>query len=241
MEPITLSTGQTVELPVTADASVLGATFAAPRGVVDRLLPDGLRPVRATPGGDGAVTLLSVEYRAVDVDGIDPYDEFGVVLSAVPRTAPGGSPPSTLHRATGGYVHYLPVSTDPARAFGTDVWGYPKVVADVDHDDDGDRRRTTVDVDGERLLSVAIDRPPSVRGQFAGYGYAVHDGDLRRAPVGVDARAGGWPLTGAVSVRLGDHPRVDPFRAVEFGGRALARFVVDGELRFHAGAPLPRV
>jgi hypothetical protein len=47
-----------------------------------------------------------------------------------------------------GYVDFLPVPTDPARALGVDIWGYPKTVADVTHRDRGATRHTTVTVDG---------------------------------------------------------------------------------------------
>lgn len=50
--PITVSTGQTIELPLSMDGTVLGAVFSASRTQVETLFPEGLQPIRATPGGE---------------------------------------------------------------------------------------------------------------------------------------------------------------------------------------------
>lgn len=235
---VTISTGQTVELPVRAEAEMLGAAFAAPRAAVSTLLPDELRPLRATPTGGAAVALLSVEYRRIGVDGIDPYDEFAVVVPATPRSSTVGPSLSTLRRPASGYVWYMPVTTDPARAFGADVWGFPKAVAEVTHDDAESVRRTTVTVDGDRFVTLEVARPPAVRWRGGGYAYAVADGRPVRVPTDVDARVGLWPFTRAASATFGDHERAAPLRSLDFGSRALARLSLDGEVRLHRGEPL---
>jgi len=238
-DPMTLSTGQTVEFPVDLEATMLGAVYSAPRAPVDALLPGGVQPIRATPGGDAAVTFLSVEYHDIGVNGIDPYDEFGVIVPAThgATTVPYLSP---LTRATSGYVWYLPVTTEPARALGVDVWGFPKVVADITHEDEGSQRRTTVSIDGERFVTMLVDRPPSIHRQDDGYSYSVRDGALLYTPADIDAEIGGWPFTDAVAVTLGEHDRAEVLRDLNLGldGRALARIALDGTVRFHPGEPL---
>lgn len=235
---VTLSTGQTVDLPLVTEATMLGAVFPAPREAVYDLLPAGVEPVRATPGGRAAVTLLSVEYHHVGVDGIQPYDEFGVILPAVEASTRTVPFVSALSRATSGYVWYLPVTTEPARALGVDVWGYPKVVADVAHDDEGSRRRTTVTEDGDHVLTLEVARPPSLSAGLDGYNYTVRDGGLLRVPTDVDGELGGWLLSDAVSVTFGDHDRADVLRDLDLGGRALARLFVEGRAVFHRGEPV---
>ena len=239
-DSITLSTGQTVEFPLEVEATMLGVAYAASPDAIEALLPDGIRPIRATPGGDAAVTLLSVEYRDIGVEGIDPYDEFGVIVPAVhgsTRTVPYLS---ALTRAPSGYIWYLPVTTEPAKALGVDVWGHPKVVADITHEDEGSKRRTAVTVDGERFITMVVDRPPAIRRRDDGYSYSVKDGELRRAPIDVDAEMGGWPFTRRAAVAFGDHERATPLRELDVGGRALARFGLEGTARFHPGEPLAR-
>ncbi|MFC6824810.1 acetoacetate decarboxylase family protein [Halopelagius fulvigenes] len=233
---VTLSTGETVSLPLSTEGTVLGAVFSARRDGLRELLPAGLEPIRVAPRR-AAVTFLSASYRRVGDGTIAPYDEFAVVVPAVhkPTAVPFAS---LLRRGASGYVWFLPVTTDPARALGTDVWGFPKVVADISHEDDASRRRTTVTVDGERLLAFEAKRPKAVRRRESGGAYSVEGGRLLRAPVEVDGDVGVWPYTGAASVEFGDHPRARRLRSLDIGGRALARFVVDGETVFAVGEPV---
>lgn len=231
----TLSTGHTVELPVRTRATMLGATFAAPKSDVAELLPSGLYPIRATPTGDAAVTLLSVEYHEVDVPEMDPYDEFAVIIPAS-HSSPSNVPyVSVGTQATNGYVWYMPVTTEPSKAFGVDIWGFPKVVADITHDDDGSVRTTTVTVDGDRFVTFEIDRPPSIAIEDEGFSYTIKDDQLLEVPTDIDANAGLWPFSTNVSVSFGDHPKADPLRALNVGTRALARVSVDGDAYFYPG------
>lgn len=236
-ESLTLSTGETLELPLSTQATMLGATFSAPRERIEDLLPDRVRPIRATPGGNAAITFLSVEYHRIGDGEIDPYDEFAVVLPAIHGSTDTLSDLSVLNRATSGYMWYLPVTTEPAKALGAEIWGFPKVVADIDHEDDGSRRRTTVTVDDERFLTLEVDRPPSLRQRLDGYVYTGRE-ELLRVPAEVNGELGMWPYSTEAAVAFGPHRRAEPLRELGIGGRALTRIAVDGEVRFHPGEPL---
>lgn len=215
-----------------------GAVFAAPRPQVTELLPDGICPIRATPRGNAAVTLLSVEYHRIGNEEIEPYNEFAVILPAVPASITTVPYLSTLRRGTSGYMWYLPVTTEPAKALGVDIWGFPKVVADITHEDAGSRRRTTVTVDGERFVTFKVASPPSIHTQDDGYTYTRKDGELLRVPNEVYADVGAWPFSDKVAVSFGKHQRAEPLRALDIGPRALARVAVDGEVIFYPGEPL---
>lgn len=231
----TLSTGHTVELPVRTQATMLGATFAASKSDVSELLPSGLRPIHATPTGAAAVTLLSVEYHEVEIPEMDPYNEFAVMIPAN-HTSPSKIPyVSALTQATNAYVWYMPVTTEPAKAFGIDIWGFPKVVADITHDDDGSVRTTTVTVDGDRFVTFEIDRPPSMKMEDDGFSYTVKDDQLLKVPTKIDADAGIWPFSNNVSVSFGAHPKADPLQSLDLGSRALARVSVVGDAYFYPG------
>ncbi len=231
----TLSTGHTVELPVRTRATMLGASFAAPTADVSELLPSGLHPIRATPTGDAAVTLLSVEYHEVEIPDLDPYNEFAVLIPAH-HSSPSKVPyVSALLQATNGYVWYLPVTTEPAKAFGIDIWGFPKVVADITHDDDGSVRTTTVTVDGDRFITFEIDRPPSMEMEDDGFSYALKDDELLKVPNKIDADAGLWPFSNNVAVSFGDHQKAESLRSLNLRPRALARVSVDGDVYFYPG------
>jgi hypothetical protein len=233
----TLSTGHTVDLPLDVEATMLGAAFSAPEARVADLLPDGLSPV-SLRDGRAVVTFLSVEYHAMDIEGLAPYDEFAVMVPSThgsPTTVPYAT---ALRHATDGYVWTMPVTTEPAYALGVDVWGYPKVVADIEHTDRGPRRETRVEVDGDHLLTFELERPPTTGVSDDGFSYAVKEGELLRIPNEVDGDLGFWPLSSEVSVRLGDHPTAEPLRALALGDRALARLSVEGDVVFFDGQPV---
>jgi hypothetical protein len=235
----TLSTGHHVELPLSTAARIRGVVLPASRSAVRSLLPDGLRPVRATPTR-AAVTFLSVAYDRIGGCDIEPYDEFGVCFPAVPEGRPA-TRPSALARGVGGYVDFLPVTTDPARALGVDIWGYPKVVADVEHRDSGATRHTTVTVDGQRFLDLAVDRPPVVETHQSSSSYTTLDGDLLCERLTLDGRIGAWPASRAFSYALGDHPRAERLRSLDIGDRALLRVAADAEFTIHEGRRIRRV
>lgn len=207
---IALSTGQTVAVPLETEATMAGAVLPASHARVRKLLPPGLAPIRVVPGR-AAVAFLCVEYRRIGDGAIEPYDEFGVVVPARGPTArPGRGVRGLLSEffgGIGGYVRYLPVTTDAGRALGVEGWGYPKEVARISFEDVGSRRRTTVAVGDDRLLTLRIDRP---RPAF--------DGEI-----------GVRPLDGRTSCSLGDHPRARRLRALELGRRALVVFHATGE------------
>ena len=231
----TLSTGHTVELPVRTEATMLGACFAVPKSGVAELLPSGLQPIRATPTGAAAVTLLSVEYHDVEIPEIEPYNEFAVMIPAH-HTSPSKVPyVSALTQATNAYVWYMPVTTEPAKAFGIDIWGFPKVVADITHEDDGSVRTTTVTVDGDRFITFEIDRPPSMNMEDEGFSYTLKNEQLLRVPNRIDADAGLWPFSNNVSMSFGDHSKADPLKPLNLGDRALARVSVVGDTYFYPG------
>lgn len=224
---VTLSTGHEVTLPLRAEARVVGAAFPASRRAVEERLPAGLSPVRVAPGR-AAVAFLAVDYRRVAVPGLDPYDEFGVVVPVTPSSSAGWG--------LGGYVDCLPVTTEPARALGTEVWGYPKVVAAVDIDHGRRRTRATVHVDGERLATLVVRRPPTLRTTVRGRSYTLHEGRLLAERVRLRGSVGAWPLSRAAAVDLG--PAAADLRRFAPGDRALLRVAGDGAVRVGHGDPV---
>jgi hypothetical protein len=237
----TLSTGHEVELPLSTHATMTGAVLSASPEAVRELLPPGLTPIRATPSR-AAVTLLCVEYDRIGHDsGIEPYNEFGVMLPAVhdgTRTLPYVS---VVTRGVSGYVWYLPVTSEPARALGADIWGYPKTVADITHTDRGSARRTSVQVDGQRLIDVTVERPPTFGQSDSGVSYTTKDGALLHERTELDGEIGVWPYSSAVSYTLGDHPRARRLAELDLSDRALMRFAADTEFRIHEGRQIGTV
>jgi hypothetical protein len=234
---VTLSTGHEVTLPLRTEATATGAMFSADRDAVRELLPDGLTPIQVARGR-AAATFLCVEYHRIGRDGtFEPYNEFGVLFPAVDssRSIPYVS---VLRHGLGGYVWYLPVTNEPGKALGVEVWGYPKVVSEITHEDLGSARRTAVSVDGEKVIDLTIRRPPSVGWTAGGPTYTIKDETMLSARLEFSGDVGAWPCSGAVSCTLGEHPRAERLRDLDLGERALARVAADGECTIHAGHPL---
>ncbi|MFB6183880.1 MAG: acetoacetate decarboxylase family protein [Haloarculaceae archaeon] len=235
-DEVTLSTGETIRLPVTLEATMNSVILPGDRAAVDTLLPEGLSPIRAGRG-TAPVWLLSVAYHDVGGGAMEPYDEFAVVLGATTGGS-SGVPYVSPVVSTEGYVWYMPVTHEPARAFGDEIWGYPKVVGDVDFESSGGRRHTTVTVDGQRVLTTDVAVPRTVSRTDRITAYAVTDDRLLRIRGDLDAEMGLWPYSDRFSVSLGEHPRADTLRNLDLGDRAFTRFYADGELTFYPGEPV---
>ncbi len=232
----TLSTGHTVSLPLSTDASIVGATLPAAIESVREHLPSGLSPVRVTPSR-AAVTFLCVEYERIGDGSIEPYAEVGILIPATPGT---GTPPlaAPLTSEVGAYVWLLPVTTEPARALGVEGWAYPKSIAEIEFEDDGRRRTTTVTSDGDHICSIEIKRPRTVSGTVSTRSYTTDEDTIYRQPLTLDGRLGAAPLSTHVSVTLGTHDRAGDLRSLDLGARAIARVGFEGEFTIHAGVPL---
>lgn len=236
---VTLSTGETVALPLRTEATVVGAAFGASRARAKELLPDGLSPLPTRPGRT-AVTFLCAEYREVGGGAVDPYGEFGVVVPVAPGLGRSPSLGAAPARGVGGYVWYLPVTTDAGRALGEEIWGYPKVVADVQFEDAGSWRRTVVTVDGDPLIGIDVRRPPAVPLSGRAYGYTERAGSLLREPIDLSGELGAWPFSAAARYELGTHPRAGALRRLDLGDRCWLRFSADGEFVIGEGVPVAR-
>lgn len=167
--------------------------------------------------------------------GHQPYNEFGVLIPAVEddtRTLPHAS---VFTRGVSGYVWHLPVTSEPAKALGVDIWGYPKGVADITHDDDGSTRRTSVHIDGQHLIDVTVERPPMFSQSDTSVGYTTKDGTVLREDLELHGEIGLWPYSSNISYTLGEHPRAERLKQLDLSDRALMRFAADTEFVIHEG------
>jgi hypothetical protein len=254
----TLSTGHEVAVPLETEAEATAVVVTADAGAAAEWLPAGLAPVRLAPGRT-AVTFLSVDYRRIGDGAMAPYEEVGVFLAATPADGPVPELGS-LRRglagsagALGGYVAALPVTTEPARALGAEIWGYPKSVADVRITDRGDRRRTAVGDERGHLLTLDAPWNPRFEATVrttsytdgAGNGTAEWDGvgpgsgggtdggvPARRQPLELSGRFGGRPFGGTYA--LGHHPLAERLRDLALG-RSLGALAFDGRFTIGRG------
>ena len=201
--------GSWVALPVVVrDAKVVTASFLVAAAGVRRLLDPRLDV--ASVLGRTLCIVTAVEYLDND---LGRYDEVGVAfLVRCPRVS----------RRVGAYIHRLPVTTPFSCAAGREVWGFPKIVADIRRSEEGGRRTTTLAADGQHVLTLSVlvggrrrvpERPLDA--------FAVRDGVLYRTPF-VSSAAGLGVRLGGATLALGPHPIAEELRALGLGRRAVA-------------------
>ncbi|MGW4351771.1 acetoacetate decarboxylase family protein [Nocardia sp. NPDC004582] len=203
--------GEQVSMPVRirhADAS--SALFLVDaRAAAELLAGTGLEPL--TLLGKAVLSLAFVRY--VDGD-LGPYHEFAFSIMA---KQPGRKD------STGAYIHWLPVNQSFTCEAGQSIWGFPKLMADIDITPDGRGHRCEVRVDGQFVLAlrVAAGVPmPAGAGGAAIDAYTSRNGILRRTPwIMNPGQVRGRP--GGAHIHLGDHPVSQQLRALGLPGRAL--------------------
>ncbi|MCU1648515.1 MAG: hypothetical protein JWN03_8790 [Nocardia sp.] len=196
--------GEQVRMPVEirhADAS--SALFLVEAGQARALLaPAGLEPI--TVLGRAVLSLAFVRY--VDGD-LGPYHEFAFSLMA---RQPG-------HKgSTGAYIHWLPVNQSFTCEAGQSIWGFPKLMADIDIAPIRGGHSCEVRVDGQLVIALRVADGLPMPGGAGGASidaYTFRNGSLRRTPwLMKPSRVRGRP--GGVRVELGDHPVSDQLRAL---------------------------
>ncbi|ELY48517.1 acetoacetate decarboxylase family protein [Natronorubrum bangense] len=164
---VTLSTGHEIELPLALSCTVSGVTVPAKRRRLEAILPAPLTSLAIAPGV-GCVTLAGIQYHRVGgrgderetaATGLEPYDEFAVIVPAV-RGGRTTIPIAQLADGeVGGYVHWLPVTTEASVALGREIWGYPKERVAITVTDGPRGIHTVVDgTDGARVR-LEVPRP----------------------------------------------------------------------------------
>ncbi|MFB1063796.1 acetoacetate decarboxylase family protein [Natrinema sp. H-ect4] len=190
-----LSTGHVVDLPLELSFAMGGVTVPARRSRLEAVLPEGLSSLAIAPGV-GCVALIGIQYHRVgggnrDEMGLEPYDEFAVIIPAVHGNRTGLPLAQLADGEIGGYVHWLPVTTDPSVALGRECWGYPKERADITVTDGPDGIRAVVDGDryGEReTVRLEVARPrlsPRAR-DWTMASFTRKDGDLLRTTARIE-------------------------------------------------------
>lgn len=233
-----LSTGHTVELPLDCEFTAAGGLFPASARKLSARLPDRLSPIRVAPR-TSAVAFASIEYH--HVGGLDPYDEFAVIVPVV-ADARTDLPGAQLFGAdAGGYVHYLPVTTEASVALGTEIWGYPKELADITIEDRGGVRRTTVSLDGKAVVTLDVPkaRPKLGSRDLTAHSYTEMDGRLVRTRADLAGKFAVRPLSQRASVSFGDHERAGDLRGLGLRHRPLGRlYAPRARARLHPGRRL---
>lgn len=174
--------------------------------------------------GRGLLVLTVVDYTDTT---IGRYVEMciGILATRGRRHAPPLIP-AVLRGAfgTGVYIYDLPVSTEISVKGGLGIWGMPKRRASLDFVIGPDTVSTQYDVDGQLALRLDVPKPgrTPLPMRMNGVGYGQFRGLLTKSRLRFRGRAG-LSLRPAQGGRLllGDHPRMDPIKALGIDPRPL--------------------
>jgi hypothetical protein len=130
------------------------AVFAARSRALSAKAPHpSLRPATIAPG-ISPVVVIGFEF----VTDIGPVNELCVAVALRRRHLPIPFAPlvaGVLEGRLPTWIWHLPVSTEIANVLGRQVWGFPKILAEIEIAEDGDGNRTTrVAEGGAPILSL---------------------------------------------------------------------------------------
>ena len=112
------------------------------------------------------------------------------------------------------YIHRLPVDGEFTCEAGNTIWGFPKVVAEIELTTVNGKQTATLRADGRDVLSQSMSaggtRDVPERTQIS---YAYRDGTLYRTPSTMRGEGVGMRLGGA-DLELGTHPIADELRSL---------------------------
>ena len=152
--------GHQIDVPIFyRDASQVTVIYAAKTSAVRKMLPTAaLKPATLAPGV-AALALTIFEYRDTT---IDAYNELAVSIPVVFRDR--AWPLATLahqtrSRTLHAWVQQLPVTTEIARVGGVELYGFPKILAEIDWEVSGGRVSSEMRHDGRRVLALSAPAP----------------------------------------------------------------------------------
>ena len=156
----------------------------------------GLR-IAHVPGGRGILTIVFTKYEDSD---LGAYDELGLVFYV---RGPAGR---------GVHITDLPVNEEFTLAAGREIWGFPKVLADIAIKEGPASGTCTLRQDGRDVLRLEVLRGIAPLPQPALKTYTLKDGRLHVTR---------WRSRGLAKARLvggllelGDHPLADRLRSL---------------------------
>jgi hypothetical protein len=216
--------GRTVRLPVEVrSASTGNATYLIDAHAARGLLPaDELDVVELLPGR-ALLSIGCIDYRDND---LGDYDEISIALFVRERRAPRGLPilgpvMDVVRGNVATWIHRLPVNQSFTCEAGCRIWGFPKVVHDIDIRAEGERAVCDWSADGRPVFRFSVPRGgKQVLPDRTLVTYTRIEGVLHRTAFTSGAVGAGFRMGGA-ELELGTHPIADELRALGLPRRAL--------------------
>ena len=214
------------DMPVNSlDSPALMAGFTVDADAAAALLPGRELGLIRLPRGRALLLVTVILYRITD---IGSYIEYSIAFACRHRPAGNGRLSTLLREGTsafGQYVWDLPVSTEISVKGGKGIWGMPKHRAALDFRLSDGEMSSQYDLDGQLCMRITVRRPSGLRvplRNLSTTNYCQFRGMLMKsgicfsddAEVAVGRAAHGQLL-------LGDHPRMDPLRALDLAEHPL--------------------
>ena len=216
--------GRTVTLPcLVREASSGAATYLVKTEPARRLLPGPELDVVELWPGYALASIACIDYKDND---LGDYNEISIALFVRERGAPRGFPlvgaVADFFRARlPTYIHRLPVNQAFTCEAGRLIWGFPKVVHEIDFAYSDRGAVCTWRDEGEHVLTFSVPRGGTQRMPDASLlTYSYLDGAPHRTVFTSGAEGVGFRLGGA-RLELGTHAIASELRELGFPRRAL--------------------
>jgi hypothetical protein len=122
------------------------------------------------------------------------------------------------------YIHHLPVTTQAARDFGVEIWGYPKFIAEIGFEETGALRRCRLRAEGKDIVMLEINKSATKVRSTNFHTYTIKNSQLLRTLVQTQGQYCITRLPGGASYTLGDHPIAVELKALGMGKTAVGCF-----------------
>jgi len=214
-----------VTMPVVVrDASVAMATYVVPKVSAQRLIPGDDFEVAEIWPGRALFSLGAIDYRDND---LGDYNEVSMLFFVRPRGEQSGvrylgSMLDMLRGRLGTYIYRLPVNQKFTCVAGSQIWGFPKTVEEIDIEYAAESVRCTLWMDGTEVLTLRAKRggkrsvPETEQTSFTHIDGAPHRTKMLQRGRGV-----GFSLGGGAQLTLGRHPVADELRSLGLPKRPL--------------------
>jgi hypothetical protein len=200
------------------DFLFMSASFMAPIENVEALIPSKrMKPYRITPW-HSAVSITTYAYRDCD---LGPYNEVSI---GIPVTLDTPTPffVGSLRRMPSSpmsYSHRLPVTTEIARVVGVEFAGYPKFIANIDFEEDGDFLTCILQEREQHILSLSGRILPVKRyPRYVANPITFRDGYILRSEFVISEREMGRSTNREdIRLELGDHQISQELKELRLG------------------------
>jgi hypothetical protein len=213
-----------VTLPcVVREASSGAATYLVNAATARRLLPGPELEVVELIPGYALASIACINYKDND---LGDYNEISIAFFVRERGAERGLPligPITdfLRARLPTYIHRLPVNQAFTCEAGRTIWGFPKVVHEIEFEYPAGRAVCTWRAEGRHVFTFSVPRGGRQRMPDATLRtYSYLDGAPHRTAFTSGAEGVGFHLGGA-RLELGTHPIAGELRGLGFPRRAL--------------------